>query len=98
MEIAIGVALLVGVYVLLRVTTRSHPHFSIRVGDGVVRVERGDPPPRFLRELRELAEHDSVEGAIHGLRSSRGIRLEFEGLAPADEQRIRNIWSVSDRR
>ncbi len=90
---ALGLSLatiLLGVFFVLRTRVR----FVLELGNGRVRVKRGDPPSNFVRGCGEVARfHGLTQGTVSGIRTGNGIELRFSPDIPARaHQSFRNVW------
>ena len=72
----------------------SRPIFILAINQGKVRLLRGEVPPGFVRELREIIKGQGVRTGFV-LASKKGDRrmLKISKEIPASiHQRIRNVW------
>ncbi len=75
---------------------RPNAAFIVRIQNGTPRVRKGHVAAVLLAELAAFcAEHQLQSGTVYGIRLRGRVALAFSrNVAPADRQRIRNLWEI----
>jgi hypothetical protein len=72
------------------------PVFIIDIKNGEASLLSGKVSNKLVIEFSSIAKHqDILRGTIYGLKSSKGIKLDFSpSIDDKDRQRFRNVWNV----
>jgi hypothetical protein len=72
------------------------PVFIIAIKNGIASLSRGKAPSKLVSEFSSIAQEQNIlRGTIYGVRSSKGVTLDFSpSISDKDRQRFRNIWNL----
>jgi hypothetical protein len=72
------------------------PVFTITIKSGIATLSQGKASNKLVSEFSSIAQKQGIlHGAIYGVRSSKGIKLDFSPpISDGDRQRFRNVWSL----
>jgi len=72
------------------------PVFTITIKNGIATLSQGEATNKLVTEFSSIAQEQNIlRGAIYGVRSSKGIALDFSlSISDSDRQRFRNVWNL----
>jgi hypothetical protein len=72
------------------------PVFTITIKNGIATLSQGKATNKLVSEFFLIAQKQGIlSGALYGVRSSKGITLEFSAsISDSDRQRFRNVWNL----
>jgi hypothetical protein len=72
------------------------PVFTITIENGIATLSQGEATNKLVTEFSSIAQEQGIlPGSIYGVRSSKGITLDFSpSISDSDRQRFRNVWNL----
>ncbi|MFC3023974.1 DUF3634 family protein [Vibrio zhugei] len=84
----VGIGLVVVIWLVA-----DRPILKMTFKHGHVKTDKGHCPPSFLRELKQIAERDGLDGNLKVYQLSTGMKLVFSKSIPNNvQQHIRNVF------
>lgn len=72
------------------------PVFTITIKNDIATLSQGKANNKLVTEFSLIAQKQNILlGAIYGVKSSKGITLDFSpSISDSDRQRFRNVWNL----
>jgi hypothetical protein len=72
------------------------PVFTITIKNGIATLSQGKASNKLVTEFSSITQEQNIShGVIYGVRSSKGITLDFSpSISDSERQRFRNVWNL----